>query len=238
MNKFKRVNQLQKYYEGCKPLKDFNRNYDKSYWVKACREYDIEYPKMGSEGVDSIYFSPPYFVVPHTIFGRFLGLEFRSPSGDKYAKLTPFDFTCYCPKDTNEASDQFQYGDPIILVEGTMDAEALVREYPFVVASMTSVPSHTLCAALSIMTDTFYLVPDSDQYGQESVSKFEERMEKVTDRSHFIAEVECPYDDPGEFFSIKPDERFRWKSFVNRLMNQISKRSSINVPKRKQTNQG
>ncbi len=73
-------------------------------------------------------------------------------------------------------SDDFKYGDYIILTEGLYDADALRRIYPNVVAMLTSNITIMQAEILKTMTNNFIVAFDADDAGESGFQKALKRL--------------------------------------------------------------
>jgi DNA primase len=73
----------------------------------------------------------------------------------------------------------FKRGNPIILVEGVKDREYIARQYPFVLACLSSAPSASSINLIRGLTDKVILAFDNDDTGQKQTGlvskKFKEQ---------------------------------------------------------------
>lgn len=67
----------------------------------------------------------------------------------------------------------FEYGMPIVLMEGVLDVEAFVfmTAYPFAIGYLTSFVNYSLVAIIASLTDKVLLIPDNDEAGKSGGDK-------------------------------------------------------------------
>lgn len=165
------INQLWEYYCNAKAVHEFNdKAKNDSYWFRASMENDIETVRVATDpleytpNVEGI--NPPYFLVPQIFFGYFFGLSFRTISG-MYVNLNQANFSLYSSYDFLQNYEEFSVDDPIVLAEGSMDAELCSQFYPYCMASLGSTPSKRVLYALAGITRKIIFIPDNDDTGQE-----------------------------------------------------------------------
>jgi hypothetical protein len=116
---------------------------------------------------DDPYFNGVQCLVTYLGFGFDPnGLLFRNIV-DKEFRINSFidrNLLYYVSQRFEERAFEFQYGMPIVLLEGVLDVEcfANMMEYPFVIGYLTSGIRDTLAAVLSSMTNKFLVIPDND----------------------------------------------------------------------------
>jgi len=103
-----------------------------------------------------------------------LGLLFRDVSTKDFRVVnTVFKkLSFYATQSFDEKVDEFQYGQPIMLVEGVLDAEACshLTGYPYVIAYLSSYVNSYLAAVLSSITNRFVVIPDNDTAGEHGLN--------------------------------------------------------------------
>ena len=73
----------------------------------------------------------------------------------------------------------FQYGMPLVLVEGIYDCDVLRQIYPNVVATLTSMVTVHMAEVLKLMTDRFIVAYDSDNAGNKGFEQALRRLGNV-----------------------------------------------------------
>lgn len=84
-----------------------------------------------------------------------------------------FEPLIYVAQAFEDRLSEFQFGDPIVLAEGILDAECVVEMsgFPYVLAYLRSAVSVALMAWLSLLTRRVIVIPDNDAAGEKGVGQ-------------------------------------------------------------------
>jgi len=167
-------------------------------WVRLLRKVGCDKTKLfvsggdglKSEGMPLLFESiPDRECIPYVSVVSWLGFHFN-PSGFMFRSVRAKEFHIWKGVDSglifyvanifdaNYAS--FRYGQPIVALEGVLDAEGFVAMtgYPFVIAYLSSGMSPYLAAFVSSLTDKVLLVPDNDEAGRKGADRTEKYLHK------------------------------------------------------------
>ena len=100
-------------------------------------------------------------------------------------------------------SPNFKYGDPVVIVEGTVDADYLRTLYPNVMACMTAGMSSMQLNLLKYLTDYVVLAYDNDDAGRRAVEKDKRRL--INDKFRVEVLNHPDVKDPGDVLQLKMD---------------------------------
>jgi len=92
--------------------------------------------------------------------GRLWGLLVRTSSRE-FFKVFRTRFICFGLANL----EGFRYGEPLVLVEGVKDAQAVSLFYPYVLAYLTAQPPQLLLQVVSYLTDKVVVFVDNDAAG-------------------------------------------------------------------------
>lgn len=94
----------------------------------------------------------------------------------------------------------FKYGDPIILVEGHLDRDAMSQFYPNVLAITTNKLSNSQVKILKYLTNRFILMLDSDSAGQSGIK---DTLYKLKEFSIIEFKHEAQMKDCGDLIKLE-----------------------------------
>ena len=94
----------------------------------------------------------------------------------------------------------FKYGDPIILVEGHLDRDAMSQFYPNVLAITTNKLSNPQVKILKYLTNRFILMLDSDSAGQSGIK---DTLYKLKEFSIIEFKHEAQMKDCGDLIKLE-----------------------------------
>jgi hypothetical protein len=105
-------------------------------------------------------------VIAHVLAADVYSLTFRA--------IESKDFTTYGSQSFfygsgDLANTAFIYGDPIVLVEGILDRDALNGVYPYIMSTLSSSMSLVQLEILEVLTNNVILMYDNDVRGQDGV---------------------------------------------------------------------
>ena len=131
-------------------------------------------------------------LVSHTGFiSRPTGLIFRAIQEKRFLWKSLGvcdDIRFYVSQSFEERINEFRYGQPIVLVEGVLDAEcfAYLTKYAYVMASLTSYCTVGLAAFISSLTNKVLLVPDNDQSGVNGLNLSRRNLERFNVHTQYL----------------------------------------------------
>lgn len=155
--------------------------------VGTSKEMDIsEEPplKVISQLTEKIdLFKIPYPISLLTYLGfsfHPIGLIFRSLVDKEFHHCVNETPSFYVSKAFEDNQRKFKFGQPIVLTEGVLDAEAFVAitGYPYVVAYLTSSVPSLLAYFLSVLTKDAIIVPDTDFWGLKNLEITKRNLER------------------------------------------------------------
>lgn len=94
----------------------------------------------------------------------------------------------------------FKYGDPIILVEGHLDRDAMSQFYPNILAITTNKLSNSQVKILRYLTNRFILMLDSDSAGQSGIK---DTLYKLKEFSIIEFKHEAQMKDCGDLIKLE-----------------------------------
>lgn len=167
-------------------LGDLKEPFADHKWVRHLAEMGVtkfgavDHTGSADDSLSKLLNSAPSQFAPFTytlvsylgFFERPLGLLFRSME-DKDFRIEDFGINkllYYVTQSFELHKDKFKYGYPIVLLEGSLDAECFsyLTGYPYAMGYLKSYVNAWTAAFLSSMTNKFLLVPDNDQAGRET----------------------------------------------------------------------
>lgn len=183
------------------------------YWIKALDTESINTIKIQDTQapiVEESYYdiTPPYFVVPHFLFNLFTGFSLRTIDGNDDFTWNDYGLKLYSTQKTIQNYTQFEFGKPIVLCEGPMDAEVLAKGYDCVFGLLGNNLTTRITQILSLFTDQWIIVPDNDNGGLNLKKKVYNRCSQIDNDVNFkVMDIPDGYNDPGEYFEYG-DELF------------------------------
>lgn len=138
---------------------------------------------------------------PLNYFGFTTGFGFRSVENKRFSTYVhPYPIPVYTPQEGVLRRHTKLYSEPLVLVEGVADAEAVGAYYPWVVALLGSNLNQHLQPILEATNEMFYTMLDNDLSGQRGTKKcrnaWKERCVPITYNSE--------YKDPAEYYLADP----------------------------------
>lgn len=100
------------------------------------------------------------------------------------------------------STENFEFGDPIVVCEGIADAESLGQVYPYVVSSMTASISPDIASLLSMLTNIVVICYDNDDAGERGSKRAKRTLDKAGVSSRIIKLPEV-LKDAGELLFEK-----------------------------------
>ena len=172
--------------------------------VKLVRYFDVKelIPKKRFQDLH-IYLdiSPVNFMYPMFFFGTLLGYAFRSIEGKEFTVKNRYPMIAFTASTAvynlkDYRGSKFQ---PLVLVEGVSDAEAVSQIYPWVIAVMGNKVKSTMTEILQWYTKEVYLLFDNDSAGrsgaEDSIKGLEAKGIKVRNLTY---PKNCTYKDPAQ----------------------------------------
>ena len=115
--------------------------------VKLVRYYDIK-DKLEPDSDLDVYFriSGINFMYPMFFLGALLGFAFRSISGKEFTVKNRYPMIGFTCSEAMEKLGNYKgsWNQPLVLVEGVSDAEAVSKMYPWVIAVMGNRVKNTM----------------------------------------------------------------------------------------------
>lgn len=138
-------------------------------------------------------------MMANIISGKVVGLTFRTIEGPK-------DFLTWGNNKGNfyglgQLSQDFKYGDPIILVEGLLDCDVIKQYYPNTMAVLTSGLTRNQTAVLTRLTNQVILMFDNDEAGIKGTKLSENALRTKCSTRVFQHHPKCK--DPGDLVDME-----------------------------------
>lgn len=150
--------------------------YSNFQFIKYFNSFQDKLP-MEFMGEKFLSLDTEFAVVPSYVGEKIDFLIFRSIH-DKKFNYVGFSNLFYI-YGLNSSFNNFKYGKPLVIVEGSLDCETVKLLYPYCVAILSSVISENQLAYLTGITNKFVLLLDADSAGVEGTKKTEFRFKKM-----------------------------------------------------------
>ena len=118
----------------------------------------------------------PALVMPLTLMTKGLGFGARAIKQKKFSAHFFEDPGFYSASTCFQ--EGFRYGEPILIVEGVLDAEVASLTYPWTIAALTASVSEQQAFLLSHMTNTVVLSLDADEAGEKGAFYSKKHLQK------------------------------------------------------------
>lgn len=175
----------------------------KNSLIKLIRAFDIQGDFIPGEDDDlKMYFSlsPVNFMYPMFFFNTLLGYAFRSIEGKEFTVKNTYPMIGFTASRAMFSLNQYRgkSGQPLILVEGVSDAEAVSSIYPWVIAVMGNKVKNTMAEILHWYTRKVFLLFDNDKAGQSGIQYSLDSLGTSCKVTPLVYPKDCPYKDPAE----------------------------------------
>lgn len=171
--------------------------------IRFLRYMDIIQFK-GQLGYLDIFFAenPLVFMFPLSFLGVLQGFGFRSVENKAFTNFRFHSVAAYSSHAFIHYSNAFKFTDPIIVVEGASDAEAVSHFYPWVIATLGSGVKNLLARTFPLATRKICLMFDNDTSGRRGTQRAMKSLRGIE-----VEAVPYPsrYKDPAEVFVDNPD---------------------------------
>lgn len=165
-------------------------------WKNDIPDYIIEF--LNDEG--------QVVSIANIVLNQVAQIQFRSL---KEKKFTVLGRQTAVPYGIGQFSDDFKYGDWVVITEGTSDRDALIDIYPNTIAVLTSGLTTIQRQLIKNLTNKVILLYDNDKAGLDGMDKdsyiLREKMGIKVETIDYIEDVE----DPGTILEYK----YEGKSF-------------------------
>ena len=155
-------------------------------------------------------------MIANIIGGKVISIVFRSLDANKeFIKIGTTRATFY---GLGELSDNFKYGDPILLVEGHLDRDVMAEIYPNTLGIMTNHLSKVQVEILKYLTNKFILMLDNDDAGKDGLKTAKHQLygNKVVELKH------DPYlKDAGDLMKLDLEDHRKYLRVVEDYKFQI-----------------
>lgn len=173
--------------------------------VKLIRRYDVSDMFQGEEDEDlRIYFdmSPVNFMYPMFFFKTLLGYAFRSIEGKDFTVKNLYPMIGFTASQAMLSLNQYRggYNQPLILVEGVSDAEAVSSLYPWVVAVMGNKVKNIMAEIIPWYAKRIFLLLDNDSAGESGAEESIRNLGNRCQVTKLVYPESCEYKDPAEIF--------------------------------------
>lgn len=183
-------------------------------WISDLKKFDVQkmclYSALANKGrndslsklVETCDERPPFpsALVSYLGFGiKPYGLLFRNVAEKDFRAINTYKnkIQFYVSQRFEENIAQFSYGDPVILVEGALDAEACAFAvgYPYVMAYLSSAPSVRLVSFIFSITDRVLVIPDNDKFFENNKRRVKRLTSQFCMRSEYVQLSEKDFAD-------------------------------------------
>lgn len=188
-NRLPKLEVLKILQENLEPVCDrpYDKILDASKYTKIARDYQYknyklcsfaDIKRLGLEDSFTVY-QKQFFkdagltiAIFNELNGKLVSIVFRSVMEKAFMDYSAF----YSLYGYDMISEDFKYGDYLVITEGLYDADAFRKIYPNTVAMLTSNITTMQAEILKTMTDKFIIAFDSDDAGESGYMKALKRL--------------------------------------------------------------
>ena len=237
-NVLQRTEVLQLLYDNLTPIcrKNYDKIIDSSKYTKIARDRNLlnyrlcTYMDIKNLGIEKsltgyqkrfIASSGATIAILNTLNNKPVSVVFRTISGKGFMDYSMI----YSLYGFDQMSEDFKYGDYIVVVEGLYDADALRQIYPNVLASLTSNITLMQCEILKSMTDKFIIAFDNDEAGENGFLKAVKRLGEVQKMNIYGKDKDI--GNMEEFYGVNNEEYNARREYYTKQIERLTSEFSI-----------